>query len=179
MCSSGVSYFIVVLVLECLALFLWNFFFWNTLYILAGQTDHGKGKRPRWLDPNISSNSWKKSTKLNEENDEERRSFDEEKSVREDVSNVSGVEISYVSDSGSDPEHEVISESNINYTSRNKVISLNELFIIYSFWHFSYNSQGGKWTKPRIWGLDHFWHRNDYAIVQSIIIIRFHCSSNL
>ena len=104
MCSSGVSYY--------------------TLYILAGQTDHGKGKRPRWLDPNISSNSWKKSTKLNEENGEDRRSFVEEKNDRDDVNNVSGVEISYVSDSGSDPEHEVISESNINYTTRNKVISL-------------------------------------------------------
>ena len=110
-----------------------EFFFWNTLYILAGQTDHGKGKRPRWLDPNISSNSWKKSTKLNEENGEDRRSFVDEKNDRDDVNNVSGVEISYVSDSGSDPEHEVISESNTNYTSRNKVISLNELFIIYSF----------------------------------------------
>jgi len=86
----------------------------------AGQTDHGKGKRPRWLDPNISSNSWKKSTKLNEENGEDRRSFVEEKNDRDDVNNVSGVEISYVSDSGSDPEHEVISESNIKYTSRNK-----------------------------------------------------------
>ena len=110
-----------------------KFFFWNTLYILAGQTDHGKGKRPRWLDPNISSNSWKKSTKLNEENDEDRRSFVEEKNDKDDVNNVSGVEISYVSDSGSDPEHEVISESNINYTTRNKVISLTNYLLFTVF----------------------------------------------
>ena len=70
---------------------------------------------------------------MNEENGEDRRSFVEEKNDRDDVNNVSGVEISYVSDSGSDPEHEVISESNINYTTRNKVISLTNYLLFTVF----------------------------------------------